>query len=211
MTSPVLLPPRTLLPLFPNASARNLFLFVLFIFVFWVVFMASKDHTEVRMVSYYIISQGGSERIFAPARQRKRDLCSLFPCTVCVHRWGCFVSGRRICASFYCLALPSASRLSLPMHIEAVIQRSLFQYFPLVTEVLLFFSVHLVLLQFPLSAVYFIWFPCLLSLVIFMCLLFSTQTRRVCCKWLLTRLHPFAFLLPCLTSFLLCFLLAALP
>ncbi|XP_026635078.1 NXPE family member 2 isoform X2 [Microtus ochrogaster] len=46
MTSPVLLTPRTLLPLFPNASARKLLLLVLFIFVFWVVFMASKDHTE---------------------------------------------------------------------------------------------------------------------------------------------------------------------
>ncbi|XP_041494544.1 NXPE family member 2-like [Microtus oregoni] len=37
---------RTLLPLFPKASARKLLLLVLFIFVFWVVFMASKDHTE---------------------------------------------------------------------------------------------------------------------------------------------------------------------
>ncbi|XP_050012381.1 NXPE family member 2 isoform X2 [Alexandromys fortis] len=37
---------RTLLPLFPSASARKLLLLVLFIFVFWVVFMASKDHTE---------------------------------------------------------------------------------------------------------------------------------------------------------------------
>ncbi|XP_050012380.1 NXPE family member 2 isoform X1 [Alexandromys fortis] len=46
MTSPVLLTPRTLLPLFPSASARKLLLLVLFIFVFWVVFMASKDHTE---------------------------------------------------------------------------------------------------------------------------------------------------------------------
>ncbi|EDL95413.1 rCG58102, isoform CRA_a [Rattus norvegicus] len=37
---------RTLLSLLPNASARKLFLMVLIIFVFWVVFMTSKDHTE---------------------------------------------------------------------------------------------------------------------------------------------------------------------
>ncbi|XP_038178133.1 NXPE family member 2 [Arvicola amphibius] len=46
MTFPIFLTPRTLLPLFPNASARKLLLLVLFIFVFWVVFMASKDHTK---------------------------------------------------------------------------------------------------------------------------------------------------------------------
>uniref|UniRef100_A0A8C8TJN3 Neurexophilin and PC-esterase domain family, member 2 n=1 Tax=Peromyscus maniculatus bairdii TaxID=230844 RepID=A0A8C8TJN3_PERMB len=37
---------RTLLALFPNAPARKLLLMVLFIFVFWVVFMTSKDHTK---------------------------------------------------------------------------------------------------------------------------------------------------------------------
>lgn len=74
MTSPVLLPPRTLLPLLPNASARKLFLLVLFIFAFWVVFMASKDHTEVRMVSYYIISQGGSEHLCSNATLKMQEV-----------------------------------------------------------------------------------------------------------------------------------------
>ncbi|XP_031201410.1 NXPE family member 2 [Mastomys coucha] len=44
MTS--ILTPRILFSSLPNASARKLFLMVLIIFVFWVVFMASKDHTE---------------------------------------------------------------------------------------------------------------------------------------------------------------------
>ncbi|XP_021489011.2 NXPE family member 2-like isoform X2 [Meriones unguiculatus] len=45
MTSPVLTP-RMLLTLFPKASAQKRLLMVIFILVFWVIFMASKNHTE---------------------------------------------------------------------------------------------------------------------------------------------------------------------
>uniref|UniRef100_E9Q4V1 Neurexophilin and PC-esterase domain family, member 2 n=1 Tax=Mus musculus TaxID=10090 RepID=E9Q4V1_MOUSE len=43
-----MLSPRILLSSLPNASAQKLFLIVLIIFAFWVVFMTSKDHTEVQ-------------------------------------------------------------------------------------------------------------------------------------------------------------------
>lgn len=238
MASPVLLTPRTLLPLIANASARKLLLLVLFIFVFWVVFMASKDHTEVRMVSYYIISQGGSERLHSNAtlkiqevnvkkhvtlaRQCKKDLCSLFPCTMCVHRWVLllqwqadlclflllgFAIGLKIISSYACRGCnPYFSTFgcnpTIPVSILSLRHGG----------IAVFFRVHWGLLRFPLSAVYFIWFPISPLLIIFICLLFSTQTRlRVWCKWLLIRLHLFAFLMLCLTSFLLYFPLAALP
>lgn len=156
MTSPVLLPPRTLLPLFPNASARNLFLFVLFIFVFWVVFMASKDHTEVRMVSYYIISQGGSERIRSRKAAKEGSLLSIPLHSVCtsvrvLRQWQAdlclfLLLGFAICLKIISSYAHRGCNPTIPVSVLS----------PRSRRYCYFFSVHLVLLRFPLSAVYFI-------------------------------------------------------
>lgn len=54
MISPVLSP---VLTSFPNAITRKLSLMLIFILVFWVIYLVSKDHTKVGIVSFFRISE----------------------------------------------------------------------------------------------------------------------------------------------------------